>query len=119
MITRQDYMKDSSNLHRKYWAQFVNDNVKRYLLSSISKEELLKSTDPHLNDIKLARWDALGGFAFSNTTGAILRKPQTTADIEPIEYKLLKEAGEGLSSSAIVCIYKEAARQIIEEAKNE
>jgi hypothetical protein len=34
-------------------------------------------------------------------------------NIEPVDYQLIKEAGEGVSASTMVCIYKEAARQII------
>jgi hypothetical protein len=117
MITRQDYLNDSENLHRQYFGQFVNDKVKEHLLNNISKEELLKSKDKHLNDIALDRWDALGGFKFSKTTGAILMKPQSNLDILPLDYKLIVEAGDGISSSLVVCVYKEAARQIIEESK--
>lgn len=109
MITHNDYMKDSSNLHRQFYAQFVNDEVKNHLLASISKKELLNSKDEHLNDIDLKRWDLLGGFAFRGSE--MTMRPTTT---EPIDNKLLKEAGDGYSSATAVCIYKEAARQIIE-----
>lgn len=111
MITRQDYMKDPSNLHRSYYGQFVNDEVKNKVLEMFPLDRLLKSEDKHLNDLPLTKWDLLGGFIFSKTTGEMLQKPN---DIRPIEYNLLKEANEGVSSSTMVCIYKEAARQIIE-----
>lgn len=110
MLTRNDYMKDSSNLHRAYYGQFVNEQVKNAVLQFIGKDALLKSKDEHLNDIPLKKWDALGGFAFSNTTGEMLHKPAT---IEPVEIAKLREAGEGVSSATLVCIYKEAARQIM------
>ena len=110
IITRQDYMKDSSNMHRKYYGQFVNENVKRTLLFTISKAELLSSKDEHLNDISMRKWDALGGFAFRGSE--MIMKPTS---IEPVDIKLIREAGEGVSASTMVCIYKEAARQIIEE----
>jgi hypothetical protein len=107
-------MKDSSNLHRKYYGQFVNDQVKTEVLRFIGKTALLKSKDEYLNDIPLKKWDALGGFAFSPTTGVMLMKPTY---IDPVDIKLIREAAEGVSSSTLVCIYKEAARQIIEELK--
>lgn len=115
-ITRQDYMKDSTNLHRVYFAQFVNENVKERLLSVFDKDTLQKSykKDEHFNGklTPIAEWDLMGGFAFSNRTGEMTMRPTT---VEPIDIKLLKEAGEEVSSASLVCIYKEAARQVIEE----
>ena len=114
IITRNEYMENSDKLFRPYYGQFVNDNVKQHLLNNIALTELLLSKDEHLNDIKIARWDALGGFMFRNSTGELLQRP---TNIEPIDIKLLREAKEGVSSATLVCIYKEAARQIIEDNK--
>jgi len=97
--------------HRKYYSQFVNEQVKNEVLRYIGKEALLNSKDEHLNDIPMKKWDSMSGFAFSPTNGDILMKPTS---IVPIEYKLLKEAGEGVSCATLVCIYKEAGKQIIE-----
>ena len=66
--------------------------------------------DEHLNDIPMRKWDALGGFAFS--LGTMTSRP---ASIQPIDYKLLKDMGDGVSPASLVCIYKEAGRQLIEE----
>lgn len=120
MITRQDYLKDSSNLHRQYFGQFVNENVKKHLLNTFDLETLKKSQakDEFFNTklTPLEKWDLLGGFKFSKTTGEILMKPQSNLDILPLDYNLIREAGDGISSSLVVCVYKEAARQIIEES---
>lgn len=117
MITRQDYLKDGSNLHRKYFGQFVNEDVKKAVLYQFSLANLKKSfaEDEHFNTklTPLRIWDLLGGFAF-NSRGEMTLRPTTSS---PIDYKLLKETGEGYSSSTAVCVYKEAARQIIEESK--
>lgn len=113
MITRQDYM-NGQNLHRAYYGQFVNDQVKREVLQFIGLPALLASTDEHLNDIPMKKWDALGGFAFG-FQGVMIMKPST---IEPVDINLIREAGEGVSASTMVCIYKEAAKQIIEESTN-
>lgn len=121
MITRQDYMKDSSKLHRQYYAQFVNDKVKQRVLDTFGLETLKKSyaKDEHFNTnlTPLKKWDLLGGWSWGVIRGeqiAIIQ-PRSTTDILPVEYSLLKEAGEGLSNSTMVCIYKEAGRQIIEK----
>lgn len=116
MITRQKYINgDSSKLHRKYYAQFVNDEVKNKVLSVFSLETLKKSfaKDEYFNDnlTPMKKWDLMGGFAFSNTTGEMTLRPTTSL---PIDKNLLDEAKEGYSSSIAVCIYKEAARQLIE-----
>ena len=113
-ITRAEYMQDSSNLHRQYYGQFVNDAVKNKVLQFIGKEALLASTDEHLNDIPLKKWDALGGFIFRGSE--LILKPTT---IEPIEISKLKEANEGVSPSTLVCIYKEAGKQLIEQYKTQ
>ena len=109
MIKRADYIKDSSNLHRSYFGQFVNEEVKDAVLQAISKEALMASKDEHLNDIPIDKWDALSGFRFSKTTGEMLTRP---INIDPIDIKLLKETGEGVSCATLVCIYKEAGKQI-------
>ena len=101
--------------HRKYYAQFVNEEVKRAVLSRWSKEELKKSfeKDQYFNTkiTPIGAWDLLGGFRFSVSTGEVLLRPTTSY---PIDRKLLDEAGEWFSSATAVCIYKEAARQILE-----
>jgi len=107
--TRKQYMNDEIS-HRQYNAQFVNDKVKEKVLQYIGLKALLKSKDEHLNDIPMRKWDALGGFAFS--LGTMTSRP---ASIQPIDYKLLKDMGDGVSPASLVCIYKEAGRQLIEE----
>lgn len=113
MITRAQYMADSS-LFNEYYGQFVNEGVKRVVLSYFTKEQLIEAikTDEHLNNLPMKKWDAMGGFAFRGSE--MIMRPTS---IEPVDYKLIKEAGEGVSAATMVCIYKTAARQIIEEAK--
>lgn len=112
-LTRQEYMEDGENLHRKYYAQFVNEEVKKKVIRYIGKDLLLTSKDAHLNDIPLHEWDALSGFIFRGSE--IVSRPYT---IEPIKVSELKLANEGVSPATLVCIYKEAAKQLIEELKN-
>lgn len=95
MISRKDYM-NNKNTHREYYGQFVNDEIKsrvRFLLPIV-----LESEDEHLNDIPLKVWDAI------------------SADYAGIGRKM-KEAGDYLTMAGWVCIVKEAARQLREDAE--
>ena len=98
IYTRDEYMKDSQTdgpaAHRRYYGQFVTPGTKYRVLSAIGLDRLMKSTDPHLNDIPLELWDRLtpqlpgsGGFT---------------------------KAGDYYTLANGVCLAKEAARQIIE-----
>lgn len=118
MIIRVDYMNGLAS-HREFFSQFVNVGVKAKVLECIGAEALLKSTDEHLNDIPMKKWDSMAGFRWSIIGGqeVAVIKPQTSRDIEPIDAGLLRDTGEGVSCAGLVCIYKEAARQLIEELK--
>lgn len=109
MLTRQDYMKDSSKLHRQYFAQFVDDTIKKEVLESIGIDRIKASKDEHLNDIPMHLWDRMTGFAFSGSQ--MIRKPYS---IRKELHDKLKETGEGVSCAGLVCIYKECAKQIKE-----
>ncbi len=111
MKTREDYM-DNKVSHREYYGQFVNDGTKNAVINAIGMDWLLASKDEHLNNIPLKLWDELSGFIFRGSE--LVSKPYTIA---PIDINKLKEANEGVSPAVCVCIYKESARQIIEEVK--
>lgn len=111
MITRKQYM-DKEATHRQYYAQFVNDQVKERVIDMFGVDLLLASKDEHLNDLPMAKWDRLGGFAFSGAR--MVMKPY---NIYPVDINLIKEAGEGVSAATMCCIYKEAAKQIIEDRR--
>jgi hypothetical protein len=118
MYTRQDYMTNKCT-HRQFYAQFVNDEVKNAVIRMVNvdpsksiqilREKLAK--DEHLNNIPMKKWDNLTGFSFSNSTGEMLTRPYS---IEPIDIRKLKEADEEVSSATLVCIYKEAAKELTE-----
>jgi hypothetical protein len=120
IITRSEYIKGGGTKnHRQYYAQFVNEAVKAKVVKEIGLATILSSKDEHLNDIPLKKWDKLGGFVWQVIRGEerAITQPRTPSDVLPVSYELLKEAGEGVSSSTMVCIYKEAARQLKEEYK--
>lgn len=107
MLTRKEhvsreYVDGATALarHREYYSQFVTPKVKQLVLRHIGLERLLRSKDPHLNDIRLALWDSLVGHIVGSEVVTLLR-----------------EAGDSLSLGTGVCILKEAARQIIEEER--
>ena len=91
-LKRKDYL-DGKVSHEDYYGQFVNDNVKRIVLSYIKLEDIKNSTDEHMNDIPLCKWDQI---KFNNC--GITKK--------------MEEAGDYLTLAGIVCIAKYAARMI-------
>jgi hypothetical protein len=99
-MTRQEYMAHPGpEEHRKYYGQFVTPEIKAYVRDRIGYETLKRSTDPHMNDIPLHRWDAMHRMA------------------PPSTWRAFKDVGDaGVSLGNSVCLHKEAARQILEEA---
>ena len=102
MFTRKQYMANQCT-HREYYGQFVTDEIKKAVLKTFSKEELVEAykSDKNFNNLPLRQWDNI---------------------LEPRRYNLglakaLKEAGDvgGISLCDCVCTCKEAATQILEE----
>ena len=93
VITRKQYM-DGEATHREYNSQFVNRSVKWRVLQHIGEDKLRASTDEHLNDIPLKKWDQLG---------SVGSRAQWDA------------TGDWPTMAGFVCIHKEAARQLIED----
>jgi len=81
--------------HQDYYAQFVTPAIMNVVRSAIGEKNIKASKDEHFNDIELARWDALSSY------------PVMQAASKP-----LKECGDFLSLSTVVCIAKAAARII-------
>lgn len=94
MITRQEYMQGSINLHDTYFRQFVTDSVKQRVARVIGVDRIKDSTDKHFNDIPLRLWVSM--FPLGSQ-------------------ELRKQLGECNSFSTTVCIAKAAARMIKEE----
>lgn len=102
MFTREQYMAaplaERRAAHRKYYGQFVTPAIKALVLIRIGKDRIVASQDPHFNDIPLNEWDNL----------AVLH--QSSLAIPEENGKRYWSLGGG------VCILKEAASQIREEA---
>jgi len=80
--------------HREFYTQFVNDSTKRDVLNRISIVRLKETECEHLNDIPLTEWDSIG------------LSLSLAASFESV--------GDHWSLAGLVCIGKEAARQLIE-----
>ena len=103
LITRTDYMSDSSNLHRTYYGQFVTESTKLFVVSRIGLDILRSSSCPHFNDV--IRHNGPHNWVW---------------DYAPVDSTKMRECGEiGQNSlpswSSITCVAKEAARQLLEE----
>lgn len=96
MITRKDYL-DGNATHREYYAQFVNERTIAFVVRMIGADDIKASTDAHMNDIALARWDRIAGPSL----------PMAAT---------FKAAGDTSSLCGLVCVAKEAARQFKESA---
>lgn len=90
-----EHREKARELHQKYYGQLVTEGIKRTVKKEFGMERLLASTDPHLNDIPLKRWD----------------------DLYLPNIPSMKPLGDYLTLAGKVCIAKEAARQLIEEAQ--
>jgi hypothetical protein len=94
MKTRKDYLSGKVT-HREYYAQFVNDDIKRNVrFLGINAIKKAYEIDPLLNTISLAAWDSCG------------RCPRSVAE-------RMREAGDYPTMAGMVCLHKEAAKQLI------
>ena len=106
-FTRSHYMNGDCD-YETYMRQFVTDAMARFVCSHIGSDELTASTDPHMNDIPLSRWDRLAMIApdsFFRLVGLSNMTTQNPATAVP-----------SLSLSDRVCILKAAARKYKEAA---
>ena len=101
VLTRKSYMSGSIS-HAEYYGQFDSPEVRSAILKVIPLSDLMASTDPHMNDIKLSRWDNI------RLDGEALRKLTIAnghADVRHYVY----------AQSDIVCLAKEVAKRIVAE----
>lgn len=82
--------------HRAYYAQMVSEDVLACVLAHISITRIDASKDPHFNDIAMHLWDV----AASACRDCITQS--------------MKLHGDRPTAAGLVCVVKEAARQIKE-----
>ena len=104
LFTRKDRM-DGLCTHREFFAQFVTDEVREMVKSSIGEVRIKVSTDEHFNDIPMKMWDNLHDYM-----GRL---------VKPLWIKIVYPDAKAMSwsQSDNVCIAKEAARQIKERSE--
>lgn len=109
MITRDEYMSNSNELHQAYFAQFVTEGTKAFVLRSLSVEAIKKALaegDEHLNKIKIP-YNHMG------------RGGGWWWDDAPINLTLARKLGEVSKNGdgapcTYTCIAKAAARMLAE-----
>lgn len=95
VYTRQQYINGECT-HDEFYAPFITKRMKQIVLQRIGMEQLNRSEDEHLNDIPLHSWESLP-YIYSVS----------------IKYKQL--TGDYLTVSGWVCLYKQAAKQLMEK----
>ena len=103
IITRKSYLSGSSS-HAEYYGQFDSPAVRNAILRVIPLSDLMASTDPYMNDIKLSRWDAI-------------QLPKETRCMLSVANG--HETSIIFSHSDAVCLAKAVAKRIIAEYKAE
>ena len=95
IYTKEDYLNKNCT-HRKYYAQFVTEDTKDRVKRNIGVDTLKEAyeEDEHFNSIPLVNWDII-------STKPRLKIPMETCN-------------DYLTPAGAVCIFKEAARQLIE-----
>lgn len=94
VYTRKDYMSNKCT-HKEYYGQLVTQGMKEHIARAIP-QALDRSTDPSFNDIPLSTWDRIGlAYGLRNEFNAL---------------------GDIKSDAGMVCVLKEAARQVKEKS---
>lgn len=101
MITRQQYMSGEFT-HHDYYAQFITEGTKKYVLATFGMDKLLASNDEHLNDLCKHSNGGRGNWLW---------------DFAPINRDLLLKSGGSYSYASITCVAKACAKNLIEESK--
>lgn len=109
MFTRNDYMNKKCT-HSEYYSQFVTQGMKNMVKSRFTLERLQNSKKEYFNDnTQLREWDALNDL--------------TRSMLDKVLWKSLEcpytENGYLWSLNCNICILKEAARILVEEAAKE
>jgi hypothetical protein len=105
MISYQEYMTNSSELHHAYYLQFVTPETNAFILRSLKVDNIkkaLENGDVHLNDIKIPY----------NNMG---HGGNWWWDEAPFNRTLMKDCGATNinSPSAHTCVGKAAAKELV------
>lgn len=105
-ITHAQYMANSSALFRDYYAQFITPETINFVKTRIGLGKLLKSNDPHFNDIIKHSRGGAGGWIWDST---------------PFNYELMRELADGWTPAMAdrTCVGKVCALILVEQHKAE
>lgn len=96
--------------HNDFYGQFVTHQMKCVVISKIGHSAVVNSKDPHFNDIPLKQWDALSSAMCQLLDSYKWKRLHNTTYEERDKWKFIWSLCSG------VCIAKQAARMIKEEA---
>ena len=96
MYTRKDYL-DKRCTHREYYAQFVDQWIREQVIHVVTLDYITRSRDEAFNDIPLHLWERVF--------------PLPTIKMDQV----MRKRGDYPTKAGLVCIAKEAARQIKDE----
>jgi hypothetical protein len=107
IITRTEYMSNSSELFTTYHSQFINENTRDFIINTIGLDKLKSSKCPHLNDLFSHSHGGRGGWVW---------------DFTPLDLGKAREAGavskNALPSPAFhTCVGKVCANLMLAESK--
>ena len=100
MITRAEYMENSSELFHEFYSQFVTQGTLSFVETNIGLKKLQASKCKHLNDV--VEWENGGR--------------NWIWDQSPMNRMLARELGENCSPSTHTCVGKTAARILLKRA---
>ena len=98
MITRQQYLADSANLHHTYYLQFATESTYKLVKSFVGGRDY--------RSIPLRRWDSISELVRMSVNKTLLRSA-LLGSAEGYEYP-----NYGWSLSTSVCIAKAVAREL-------
>ncbi len=101
LITRVNYMANSTELHTKYYLQFAKESTYEFIEKSIGLDRIKRSKCPHLNDV--VKQKPSGGWLWDNSP----------YDLEKMY--LAGECSRGYlpSLSSRTCVGKAAAKHLL------
>lgn len=104
MMTREEYLADGTyEGHCRYYAQFVTEAARARVRRHPQVETLVKSKNHAFNDPESKEHFGLSWWG----------QPVFSADVAA----LMRAAGDYPTLAGMVCIMKEAARQVVDEIK--
>lgn len=113
MFTRKDYLAGVVS-HREYYAQFVTDATLDRLRRHFCVAEIARAyrEDEHLNTIPMKTWDLLSWYSMNGGAWKLNSSGPFRVTL-PFNREAVSDAGDTVTRAFLVCVAKEAARQLV------